>query len=534
MALIDQRILIPAPMSTVWEILADHTTLSQWRSDCRAVSILSTHHVGQGVRRRISPQRGKDFLEDFKAWYNGFGYEYQVVDSKTYKYNLSRVRLQATPDGTIVQWTIEFDAKGFWAQLLGGRRRRYVLEKTVVESLRELRRYVVSKGVPLDSEYRTKASVQDAPDVQKRAAYGAQLFSQVEATEQVEDATGSHKPVIISASESPIIQEPPVRVEDTPSIPTAPPPSFITSQFDVKTPSPDSVTVDEEETTSAEVTSDTQPNAPIIVPDVTDSVSIEVSLVVETEAIATPEIAPTPTESPSESVDAKQEAPKTDKVKSSAPVEMKPPSFAAVEDKEASQPAHPAVMSAPSAPIENTQPEEKPVTVINKQFMEDTRAKTKPKPPEGLAEAAAKSNPVGRETDQMSIWDVFGVARPTDLDSQNQLAVPVETSEKASTPQQMTASTQPSPAKSVVEMPGVTDTSELDTIQQTREKKQLSLDELLAMEEPPLPASASASVNTIVRQSSQSIKTMGLRKQQSRKIAPVRSGQATTKPNKDG
>ena len=487
-------------MANVWEILSDHSALPQWRIDCQAVSILSTHHVGQGVRRRISPKRGTDFLEDFKAWYNGFGYEYQIVDSKTYKYNLSRLRLQATPDGTIVQWTIEYDIKGSWSQFLGGRRHRYLLEKTVIDSLRELRRYVVAKGIPLDDIYRTKAGVQDAPDVQKRATYGAQLFSQVEATEQVEDATGSNKAVTVSAEKSATITEPPVRIDDTPSIPIAPPPSFITSQFDVKTPVIDASDDTNEPAKKVEISSDTQPSAPI-------------QLEVEPKPDK-PEISDTPPVEPSTVI--------------SVPATMQQPPPASDSMAKSPTPA-PVMMSAPDTN------EEKPVVVIDKRFMEDSRAKTKPKPPEGLAEAIAQDEPPkqDRDTDQMSIWDVFGVARPAELETASTSEPSKLAAGKAKVPAQMSAPPTPKSDKLVDTENSTATVPEPAKPAQT--KKSPSLDEILAMEEPPLPVSASSSsVKTIVRSSSQSQKTIGLRKKQSRKTAPVRTISTSQKADKGG
>lgn len=537
MALIDQRILIPAPMATVWEILSDHTLLPQWRVDCQAVSILSTHRIGQGVRRRITPKRGKDFLEDFKAWYNGFGYEYQIVDSKTYKYNLTRLRLQATPDGTIVQWTIEYDIKGFWSRLLGSRRRRYLLEKNVIDSLRELRRYVVAKGIPIDDDYRTKAGVQDAPDVQKRAAYGAQLFSQVEATEQVENATGENKAVLASDKTSDEIAEPPVRIDDTPSIPLAPPPSFITSQFDVKKPAVDESSLPETSSaaSSPELKSDTQPNKAVqpqppaatpkpVKPEPTVAEPTPAVPAVDEEAKS----APVKTEAPQAQV--KTDSDDKPNFDSKLPVEMKPP--VTDEIKTSSQPITPAVTETPKT-------EEKSVTVIDKQFMEDTRAKTKPKPPEGLSEALAKDEPAKqtRDTDQMSIWDVFGVARPAELDEGPKPSATPEKVEPDPNPSPVTMSAPPTtnPQKIVVETPDLPPLAEPEkTTDSKAAKKELSIDELLALEEPPLPSTASASVKTIVRQSTKSIKPVGLRKQQSRQMAPVRSHTTHSKATKDG
>ncbi|MCI0710841.1 MAG: SRPBCC family protein [Chloroflexi bacterium] len=371
-------------MTTVWEIIADYSQLPRWRVDVKAVSLLSTNAAGVGVRRRITPVKGqRDFIEEFKAWYNGFGYEYSIVDTKKYSYNLFRIRLQATPDGTIVQWTTEFQVRGFIAALFGLRRRRRQLNRQMIGSLRELRRYVVAKGVPIDDNYRTKMGVQQAPDVDHRVEYGAQLFEQVEQRKQQPETTAE-----------PAIEEPPVRVEDTPSVPRVAPPSFVTSNFDVK-----------EEVTPPPKEEDTRPSAPIII-----------------------------TEEPARTVVTGQTG------------EMIPPSA--------------------------TKEEKKPAA-------------------DDIVEPLVEK----RDTDSMSIWEVFGIERPQDI------------GEPTPAPSLTTPEDEPAP-------PAESD---------TRSETPVSVDELLAMEEPPIPSSASVTAKSYVRPTtSQLIVTTGLRKKSRRKRLRVR------------
>ena len=417
MALIDERILIPAPMTTVWEIIADHSQLPRWRVDVKAVSLLSTNAAGVGVRRRITPaSERRDFIEEFKAWYNGFGYEYSIVDTKKYNDNLFRVRLQATPDGTIVQWTTEFQVRGFLAKLFGKRRRRRRLNRIMVGSLRELRRYVVTKGVTVDDSYRTRMGVQDAPDVDHRAEYGAQIFEQVEQRKQPTEE-----------KIEPAIEEPPVRVEDTPSVPRVSPPSFVTSNFDVK-----------EEVIAPPKEEDTRPSAPIII---------------------TEDLAKIDTDDPPKTVVAEQVG------------EMKPPVTAKDEN----------------APV--------------------TKAKTSNQIAEPLFEK--------RDTDSMSIWEVFGIERPQDIGEATSVPSSGPSMEEDVSELLVTVV---NPAPSVK-----TSEDEPPTEADTRSEKPVSVDELLAMEEPPIPNSASITVKSYVRPTtSQLIVTTGLRKKSRRKRLRVR------------
>ncbi|MCB9435939.1 MAG: SRPBCC family protein [Anaerolineales bacterium] len=263
MTLIDQRILIPAPAQAVWQIIADHRLLPQWRSDVQTTSILTTRSDSRGTRRRITPRNSrKDIIEEITVWYDGVGYEYHIVDGSPYKSFFSRIRLQATPDGTIVQWTMTFELGNLLKRILQGRGHRRRLEKLAVESLRNLRRYVASKGITIDAQHREKTRIKEAPDADARAEYGAKII----ATKTTDE-----------------IDEPPIRIEDTPSVPRVVPPSFLAEAMKDVAPPPlaeepkeDTRPVQpitDEQLAAAQPPTETPPSTPVIPEPAVDPVS---------------------------------------------------------------------------------------------------------------------------------------------------------------------------------------------------------------------------------------------------------------------
>jgi hypothetical protein len=145
--LIDQRILIPAPTHAIWPVLADSNQLVHWRVDCKAVQIVTPRQFGVGMVRQITNAQGKPRLEEITAWYEGLGYEYQLVEARAYKEWTSRIRLQSTPDGTIVQWTISYTPAGIFNPLMDALGGKANYEEDTTDSLRQLRRVVESMGV---------------------------------------------------------------------------------------------------------------------------------------------------------------------------------------------------------------------------------------------------------------------------------------------------------------------------------------------------------------------------------------------------
>ena len=171
MTLIDQRILISAPPEGVWRILSDPNQLSRWHTGYRGVSVLTTQAVGVGTRRRCTLSTGKDVIEEITAWVEGWGYEYHLVEGGPFRAFQGRFRLQAGPDGTSVQWTIAYQPKGLIGLIrdrLGGRRR---IQDMMATSLRQLRRAVEELGLRLDENYRSRVAIRERLSADERAQY---------------------------------------------------------------------------------------------------------------------------------------------------------------------------------------------------------------------------------------------------------------------------------------------------------------------------------------------------------------------------
>lgn len=167
--LIDQRILIAAPAEAVWTFLISPPLLVKWHKGCKQVSILSTRTTGPGTRRRVTDPRGKTVVEEITHWLENLGYEYQMIDGP-YRAYRGRIRLQAIPEGTVVNWTIEFQLRGMLPALrilLGARRR---MENMMADSLRQLRRLVEHTGARIDPEKQARFAMRAAPSVEDRAA----------------------------------------------------------------------------------------------------------------------------------------------------------------------------------------------------------------------------------------------------------------------------------------------------------------------------------------------------------------------------
>jgi uncharacterized membrane protein len=171
-ALIDQRILIDAPPQVIWEYVSDPARLTMWHAGYRSISVLSTQQAGLGTRRRCAPaDGGKDVIEEITAWVDGLGYEYRVVEGGSYRSFQGRIRLQPSPDGTSVQWTVWYRPGGIFGAIknrLGGHRK---LAAMMAASLRQLRRMVDEMGVRMDATSRAKAGIQGRLNVDERARY---------------------------------------------------------------------------------------------------------------------------------------------------------------------------------------------------------------------------------------------------------------------------------------------------------------------------------------------------------------------------
>ncbi|GAB4554484.1 MAG: hypothetical protein OHK0023_24640 [Anaerolineae bacterium] len=175
MALIDQRILIPAAADAIWRYLTDPTLIPRWNQGRKNMTTLSTRTGVVGTRRRYTDVNGKSVIEEITAWLENIGYEYTIINGPYREYR-GTFRLQAAPEGTLVNWTVKYRRRSLFGSLrerFGARRK---LERRMGESLRQLRRLIEVSGVRLDPQRQAKVAVKDAPDVEARAAIGAEYL----------------------------------------------------------------------------------------------------------------------------------------------------------------------------------------------------------------------------------------------------------------------------------------------------------------------------------------------------------------------
>ncbi len=172
MTLIDQRILIDAPPQIIWEFISDPYKLAEWHAGYTSVSVLTTQQTGLGTRRRCAVTGGgKDVIEQITAWVDGLGYEYELIEGGPYRAMRGRIRLQPGPDGTSVQWTVEYQPRGplgFLRDQLSGRKQFAAM---MAASLRELRQQVNALGLRMDDAYRARLGIQGRLNAAERAQY---------------------------------------------------------------------------------------------------------------------------------------------------------------------------------------------------------------------------------------------------------------------------------------------------------------------------------------------------------------------------
>lgn len=387
MPLIDQRILIDAPPGVVWQVISDQSQLVRWHAGYTSVSVLTTQQRGSGVRRRCTLASGKDVIEEISAWVEGMGYEYHRVEGGPYKSFQGRLRLQLEPDGTSVQWTLNYTPKGiigFVQDRLSGNR---ALAQMVTDSLRQLRREVDALGQRMNDEARARASIRGRLNADERVAYAAR------------HATASDE-------QSVELGEPSVR--------PAPPaePSFVSELVAVEPaidPMADTQPQDAPPASAERETAEAPaPLAPAI--DLANEDEIPLHQRV-TPAHGIPSI------QPSSNV-VEHPAPHEPEPPIPPPAEIRPPVPAAPPPGEIKPPAPPA------------QAEVDPYVRFRRPA--DATKELTSTPPDGvrpaeLAKEAAVSSPEARpglppqtpitDTGEISIWEVFGMRRPSDQDA---------------------------------------------------------------------------------------------------------------------
>ncbi len=168
MTLIDHRVLINASPEVIWELLGDLTARPKWHTNCAQVIILTTQRSGVGVRCRVTPQTGRDVVEEVLSWYSTLGYEYTIIDGP-YASNRGRIRLRPISEGTVVQWTFEYQPRGIGGGLRNRLGQERQLNSEISNSLNRLKKLVESTGIRMDDLTRERVAMRPAPTVEERA-----------------------------------------------------------------------------------------------------------------------------------------------------------------------------------------------------------------------------------------------------------------------------------------------------------------------------------------------------------------------------
>lgn len=214
---IDHAIAIPTRPATVWEQIREIAQNPIWQANCEQVQFLTTAHRGRGTRWRSTGSRGKEQVIEITAWYDGLGYEYRIVDGVPFSSNRGRIRLQDSPEGTIVQWTFSYELTGFMSGLRNTLSIRGGIDNNIVDGLRNL--YTHIKNLKADETFipeESKSYLKLAPDVSARSQYQPRYPSVLDS--KVPKAAPISQAPTLQAQEMaslPIIEEPPIADDDT-------------------------------------------------------------------------------------------------------------------------------------------------------------------------------------------------------------------------------------------------------------------------------------------------------------------------------
>lgn len=227
---IDHAIMIPAAQKSIWAIISNIEENPKWVADCEHVSFLTSKRIGTGTRWRSTDGGGRDRIFEITAWYEGLGYEFIVVDGVPYQgENRGRVRLQETPDGTVVQWTFSYELKGFLSGLRNSLSVKKTVDTDVVNSLRNLFAYIKTFSDADISELTSKSLMREAPDVDARSSYQpryptaldtGEISKLIDNVSDVEQVTGLNVSAFQQQADAepvpePAIAEPPLKDDDT-------------------------------------------------------------------------------------------------------------------------------------------------------------------------------------------------------------------------------------------------------------------------------------------------------------------------------
>jgi hypothetical protein len=181
--------------------------------DCQSVQVVTPRQFGVGTRRRCIPAHGREKIEEVSAWFEGIGYEYYLLDEARYRTWVGRLRLQAIPEGTIVQWTITYEMRGLLGRLLNWVGGRAQLEEDCHESLRRLRYWAESSNTTntLSDSAKRRQTLQPVPSIVRSSTQPMVVPPQ--------EAAADTKPRRPSGLDEAITEQ----QESRPTLPTVPP-----------------------------------------------------------------------------------------------------------------------------------------------------------------------------------------------------------------------------------------------------------------------------------------------------------------------
>lgn len=251
MTIIDHRVLVSASPENIWQVLGDLSALPSWHIHCTATNILTTQVKGIGARRRNTMQHGPTEVEEILSWYDNLGYEYTIVDGPRYRSNRGRIRLQAIPEGTVVQWTFEYELGGLLAGLRNRMMVRRRLDQTIADSLRQLKKLVEASGGRMDTATIKRVALQPKPSVAERAKLAEQETAMRQAAKAETlinmpplppetvigaEETPSEAPVTTAEENDVVSEEPTTPVDEVLLEPASAEPATATAQLAIDDP----------------------------------------------------------------------------------------------------------------------------------------------------------------------------------------------------------------------------------------------------------------------------------------------------------
>lgn len=363
MTILDHRILIPKSPEKIWDFLSDISQNAAWQVDCADVSLLTSKRSGAGVRWRYTSTGGRSFVVETTAWYDGLGYEYTFVDGAPFKESKGRIRLQEIAEGTVVQWTLTYETSGMLAGVRNAIGLKRQFEGAMVDSLKNLWK-VIQKVMPDDKPREIKSLMRDAPDYESRTQYRSR-HSPAKPDEEYQQHSFEQG---VSS-----IVEPPVTLEDT------------------------------------------RPRVPVNVDTLTVEAASESP---EAHAAFRPEFAP---QKPAVTVD--------DSLSEMAASIVEPDTTAEVADPFAAVAEEPPAPSAPVPSVARTITQEsyvvatEPISPVSEpasvEFQKPTVVASSERVP-------STADTVKMETGEMSVFDLFGIPRPSQTQEMRPVVIPEE------------------------------------------------------------------------------------------------------------